>query len=167
MQREIAKIQGALGNRQDVIAAYLFGSMAHGKAHALSDVDVAVLFTHGLDQVTIFQRTLEIGTTLEQALCRPVDVVALNHAPTLLRFQVIKSGKLILERDRTQRCTFQMQTMSRYYDIRPYLQEQIRYTMQRIQKEGLGGGYHGHRNALEEARRLRAKLAPVASGTPE
>lgn len=37
----------------------------------------------------------------------------------------------------------------------------------RVSKEGLGRGYHGHRNALEEARRLSARLAADANRPPE
>lgn len=160
----IPKIQNALADRNDLAAIYLFGSVAEGKAHALSDIDVAVLFCADLSADQIFQRTLAIGTILEEALHTTVDVIPLNRATPFLRFQIIKNGKLILERDRTQRCLFQMRAMNAYYDAKPYLDYQRSEAIRRIREKGLGHGYQGHRNALAEIRKLRQTLArPEAS----
>jgi len=160
-----ARIRDTLGNQTDLIAVYLFGSVAEEKAHRLSDVDVAILFDAELDAEQIFQRTLAIGGLLEQALQRAVDVVPLNRAGPLLCFQVIQKGKVLLERDRTQRCLFHMRAMAAYYDAKPYLDYQRREAIRRIREKGLVHGYQGHRNALAEVRKLRATLAqPAARG---
>jgi len=155
-------IRAALLNREDLVAVYLFGSVARDQAHILSDVDVALLFPADLSAEAILARTLEIGTTLEDALHRPVDVIALNRASPALRFQVLKTGRLLLERDRTARCLFVIRALGQYYDIKPYLDYHKAQLLSRIRKEGLRRGYHGHRNALAEARRLSAQLAADA-----
>lgn len=152
----------ALGDQPDLVAAYLFGSTARGQDHTLSDVDVALLFRDGLSDADRFARTLEIGGALEVALRRPVDVVALNRAPPALCFQVLRHGRLLLERDRTARCLFVMHALNRYYDAKPYLDYHNALLLARIREEGLGRGYHGHRDALAEARQLSARLAPDA-----
>lgn len=162
----VEKIGTALHNSPDIVAVYLFGSTARGEAHALSDVDVAVLFATDLPAADRFARTLEIGVVLDETLRRPVDVIALNQAPPALCFQVLKHGRLILEKDRTQRCVFVMHALSRYYDAKPYLDYHSAQLLSRIRKEGLGGGYHGHRNALTQARQLSAYLAADASSSP-
>lgn len=160
----IPKVQNALVDYTDLIAVYLFGSVAEGKAHALSDIDVAVLFYDDLSPDQIFQRTLAVGTALEAALHTTVDVIPLNRAAPFLRFQIIKNGKLVLERDRTQRCLFQMSAMNAYYDAKPYLDYQRSEAIRRIREKGLGHGYQGHRNTLAEIRKLRQTLArPEAS----
>jgi len=155
-------IRTALQDRRDLVAVYLFGSVAQDQAHALSDVDVAVLFRERLPPEAIFAYTLEIGAVLEEALRRPVDVVALNRASPALRFQVLKRGRLLLEHDRTARCLFVMQALNQYYDAKPYLDYHNARLLSRISKEGLGRGYYGHRNALEEAKRLSTQLAANA-----
>lgn len=154
-----AKIRERLSNQDDLIAVYLFGSVAEGKAHGLSDIDVAVLFADDLSAEELFGRTLAIGGMLEQVLQRTVDLIPLNRAGPLLRFQVIQKGTLLLEKDRTQRCLFQMRAMNAYYDAKPYLDYQRGETLRRIRENGLGHGYQGHRNALAEIRKLRATLA--------
>ena len=147
-----------------LIAAYLFGSVAQGKAHKQSDIDIALFFEPTLDPKTIYAHTVTIGGLLEAACAAPVDVVALNLAPLALQFKILQSGLLIVDHNPTSRCLFQMRTMSRYYDALPFLRYHQAQTVRRIQQEGLGYGYHGHRNALTEARRLRATLAPTATG---
>lgn len=162
----VESIRTALHDSPDLVAAYLFGSTARDQAHALSDVDVAVLFAAELSSADVLARTLEIGVILDEALRRPVDVIALNRAPPALCFQVLKYGRLLLEQDRTQRCVFVMHALGRYYDAKPYLDYHNTRLLSRIREEGLGGGYHGHRNALAEARQLSANLATDASSTP-
>jgi predicted nucleotidyltransferase len=157
-------IRTVLRDRQDLAAVYLFGSRAQNQAHALSDVDVAVLFSEELEARVIFERTLEIGVILENALHGPVDVIALNRATPLLRFQVIKHGRLLLEHDRTARCLFVMRALNQYYDAKPYLNYHNALLLSKVSKKGLGRGYDGHRNALEKARQLSARLAANASG---
>lgn len=155
----IETIRRILDPCNDVVAVYLFGSVAEGQAHAQSDIDIAVLYTPEPSRTRLFQLNLEIGSRLEDALRGPIDVVNLNNAPPLLAFQVLQTGQLILEHNRTQRCIFQMHAMNRYYDSRRYLEEQRTAAIRRIREGGLGRGYRGHRNALAEARRLRAALA--------
>ena len=162
----VETISAALHNHPDLVAVYLFGSTARDQAHALSDVDVAVLFATELSAADVFGRTLEIGTILDETLRLPVDVIALNRVPPALCFQVLKHGRLLLEQDRTQRCVFVMHALSRYYDAKPYLDYHNTRLLSRIREEGLGGGYHGHRNALAQARQLSAYLAADASSTP-
>lgn len=156
------KIIAALQDRQDLIAVYLFGSAAQGSAHALSDVDVAVLFVDSLPAKAVFAHTLEIGTILEGLFPQPVDVVALNRAPPFLRFQVIKTGKLLLERDRAARCLFVMRALNQYYDAKPYLDYQAACLVARIAREGLGRGTSSDYDALAQARRVSARLAATA-----
>lgn len=162
----VEDIRTALHNSPDLVAVYLFGSTARDQAHARSDVDVAVLFAAGLSPEDVFARTLEIGVILDETLRRPVDVIALNRAPPALCFQVLKRGRLLLEQDRTQRCVFVMRALGQYYDAKPYLDYHNTRLLSRIREEGLGGGYHGHHNALAQARQLSAYLAANASGSP-
>jgi predicted nucleotidyltransferase len=162
----VENIRAALQNGPDLVAVYLFGSTARGQAHALSDVDVAVLFAAELSAAGLFARTLELGVVLDEALRRPVDVIALNRAPPALCFQVLRHGRLLLENDRTQRCVFVMHALGRYYDAKPYLDYHNTRLLSRIREEGLGGGYHGHRNALAQARQLSAHPASDAGSAP-
>jgi len=162
-------VRSALADRDDLVALYLFGSVATGVVHALSDVDVAVLLAGDLDEDELFVRGLEIGALLETALRsigRPIDLVVLNRAAPALVFQVFKTGRLLLDRDPDARSLFVMRTLSRYYDGQRYREYHAEQLLARIRREGLGRGYRGDRNALAEARRLSARLASVSRRNP-
>ena len=73
--------------RSEVIAAYLFGSRAEGVARADSDADIAVL-TDPLPPDSLKYR-LEIMEETGRLIRLNTEIVLLNEAPTLLRFQVI------------------------------------------------------------------------------
>ena len=170
MEREgkaelIAKITAYLAQQERPVAAYLFGSLAEETDHHLSDVDVALLLPYKTDRETAFDTRLRVAAALEKLCQRSVDVVILNHAPPLLRFQVVQRGRVLMERDSATRCLFQARTMSEYYDAQRYLDYQFSHLIRRIREEGLGAGYQGHRDTLEEARRLSKGLATLSADT--
>ncbi len=121
-----------LGGRPDVAAAYLFGSRARGGARAGSDTDVAVLFAAGLDPVARLERRVDMAAGLERAVGGRVDVVDLEEAGAVLVHQVLKYGRLLVERDPARRVRFEVAARRRYLDG------------QRRREEYLRGGQRGH-----------------------
>ncbi|SEO40585.1 Predicted nucleotidyltransferase [Duganella sp. CF517] len=78
-----------------LLAVYLFGSRANGRAGPDSDVDMAVLVAGKLDPVT----TWELAQLLaNQANC-DVDLVDLRGASTVMQYQVITTGILLWKKD--------------------------------------------------------------------
>ncbi|MEA3338488.1 MAG: nucleotidyltransferase domain-containing protein [Chloroflexota bacterium] len=70
-----------LATQPDVIAAYLFGSLAEGRATSHSDVDTAILFADASDPLAVGDRQLQLMDELERFTDREADVVILNTAP--------------------------------------------------------------------------------------
>lgn len=70
-------------------AIYRFGSWGTEMARAESDIDLAVLPRQPLDAVLCW----ELGQSLAVLAGRDVDLVDLLRASTVLRMQVISSGK--------------------------------------------------------------------------
>jgi predicted nucleotidyltransferase len=93
-----------------VIAIYQFGSTVQGGDHDASDLDLAVLARSPLDNLDRW--TLQ--EDLAAAIGRDVDLVDLRSASTVMRAQVLRSGNVLAERDRTARQQFEMQTCSAY-----------------------------------------------------
>ncbi|MBE3585692.1 MAG: nucleotidyltransferase domain-containing protein [Thermoanaerobacter sp.] len=61
----ISTITSYMEQQADVLAAYLFGSMARGRGKQDSDVDIAVLFTPSMeDKFARFNRRLEMEIAL-------------------------------------------------------------------------------------------------------
>ena len=103
-----ALLRAFFAARQDVVAAYLFGSVAAGTAGPASDLDVAVLLP---DHATVAERW-ETGIELAMRIgvvfgTNEVDVVVLNDAPESLGRAVIFTGLLVAGEHSARRTTFE------------------------------------------------------------
>ena len=128
-----------LVSQSDVVAGYIFGSMAQGRARPGSDVDVAVLLSDDLDGEARFMRRLRLMNEVSDVCGREADVIVLNDAPPLLQHQVLKHGRLVFERDRAARVEFEVRAGKIYADLKPmrrFFQEAL---FREIQEVGLGG----------------------------
>ena len=87
-----------------VQSAYLFGSQATGKTTKLSDYDFAVLLDGKVKEKLYSEYQLEIISELLRIVkTNHLDLVVLNDSktPLFLKYNVIKEGKVIYERNKT------------------------------------------------------------------
>ena len=108
-----------------VLAGWLFGSVARGRAGVLSDVDFAVLLRgdapRGMDRLVLLDRIAERAGRILGLPGEQVDVVALEDQPTTFQHSVLRTGKLLYERDPAARRLFAWQAILRYLDFKPTL----------------------------------------------
>ena len=122
----------------DVLAAYLFGSLAKGISHAQSDIDVAVIFEPSVPPSEYFKREAAVTLALMLLLhTDAVDIVSLNEAPLLLAFQVLKYKRLLYSADEFRRAEFEVRIIGMYYDFKPMIDRYGRQMFQRIKERGL------------------------------
>lgn len=118
-----------------VIAAYLFGSHAEGRAHRESDIDVAVLLDRDRcpGEAERFDARLRLIGSIGAALgSRDVDLVVLNDAPPGLARAIVTRGRRVFCRDAEVDHAFVRTTLSRAADLDPFLRR-----MRRIKLEAL------------------------------
>lgn len=116
IEDKLRRIEGALRERDEVVFAYLFGSIARGRYSGMSDVDIGVYLRPDLPQEEVFRIHVELASELSFRDLR-VDLVILNEASLKLAFEVIK-GKLLLSRDECLRKEFVYRTIREYLDRR-------------------------------------------------
>jgi len=100
----------------------LFGSRAVGRAIPTSDVDVAVYLDKKLCG-DFFEKRLDLIVKFSKLLKKETDVLILNTAFPFLRYVVLKEGKLIFDRDESQRIDFELKSINEYFDFRPVLEK--------------------------------------------
>lgn len=93
---------------------YVFGSAGTTYERPDSDLDVAVMYP---SQLTA-KRRLELTATVEEATGRTVDLVDLTTADPIIRRQILANGTLIHAADSATRSTFEMATLSEYFDVK-------------------------------------------------
>jgi uncharacterized protein len=94
--------------QQDVVLAYLFGSLAQERA--ANDVDIALLMSDALPAYPLRQQIAD-WLNIER-----IDVVDLRHASPVLRFEIISSGKLLYASREAMRHQFEMAVLREYKD---------------------------------------------------
>jgi len=121
--------------RREIQAAYVFGSVAAGRARVDSDVDLAVLVDRRVRPAQMLKYRLKLMGDLGSALGRSdVEVVILNEAPPLLAHRILSQGKLVFERSASARVEFQVRTASRYSDLVPMFETHIRYLKKSVRE---------------------------------
>jgi len=103
----------ALESWPGVRLAVLFGSTARGQSGPGSDLDVGVLFEAGQESAA----SLEVA--LARAAGRRLDLVRLDAAPPLLRFEVARDGRVLLERAPHAWVDFRARAMTDWWDWAP------------------------------------------------
>jgi predicted nucleotidyltransferase len=99
----------------EVDLAVLFGSAARGEERPDSDVDVGVLRLDSSSEHRAF-----VEAALGRAVGRTVDVVYLDEAPPLLRFEIARDGVPLLERSPHAWADFRVRAMRDWWDWAPY-----------------------------------------------
>jgi predicted nucleotidyltransferase len=78
-----------------LLAIYIFGSIASGENIESSDIDIAFLAQDKLDNIARWDLSQKLSIVLQ---C-DVDLVDLRRCSEVFRFQIISNGKLIYTKD--------------------------------------------------------------------
>ena len=135
-QEIIGVLSPVLRASKAVLFAYLFGSSATGKTHRHSDVDIAVTLSNKIPAKRFLAWRLAMLPKLCSVLKTDnVDLVVLNDAPLVLRYEIVSSGKIALNAKPKQELEFRLRTMDEYFDTAP-MRAMFRRVMQQKIKEG-------------------------------
>ena len=121
--------RGALRNGPPLRIAAVFGSAARGSSHAGSDVDLAIW---PRDEELSLEAELDLQVKLERAIGRQVDLVRLDRASTLVRWEVARQGALVLAEPPWEWTRFVARAASDYGDFQPALAEAVRRLHRRL-----------------------------------
>jgi len=140
-------VRAYFAGREEVSAVYLFGSVARGRAHRHSDVDVAVLLREDVLRLSPSElaayRMARIGELMDALHTDAVDLIVLNTASALVAFEAIHRGRLVLSRDQSIRVKLELDIRHRYLDMLPLLALKARYLKERLDRGEFGKARHG------------------------
>jgi predicted nucleotidyltransferase len=116
----LGRLRRALSLVPDLEYALLFGSAATRGPDAARDIDVAVALAHPFG---LLERA-RLATELETAVGREVDLVDLDDASTLLRWEVVKNGRAILVNSPAALLALKARVPIERADLEPYLERE-------------------------------------------
>jgi len=101
---------------------YLYGSTVDPDVPAVRDVDLAVLTEPALDLDDLLRLRAEVVTEVGG----PLDLVSLNDASIVLAHEVADFGVCLYADPPETETDFVVRARARYWDFKPYLDEQWR-----------------------------------------
>ena len=112
-----AKLAPFFDKNQDVLALYLFGSVAEGTANAASDLDFGVLLKRNQESSYYAEARLDLTAQLLTLFKRDdIDLVILNTSTSrALRFSIVTDGLVLFERY-PDLCQYELNLRREYFD---------------------------------------------------
>lgn len=126
-QETIDKIKEYYVSKPEVIAVYLYGSFARGEAKADSDIDLAVLVEESDKYKGFAIPQVVFAQDLTEKLGREIEVQDLTSVALEFKHRVITEGILIYCNAPEKRIGFEVSTINRYFDLKPFYDEYYRY----------------------------------------
>ena len=128
-----------LARRPRVQLVYLFGSSTRPDAGAtggaVRDVDLAV----STDPPSSLEELHKLRAELVEEIHRPIDLVSLDHASIVLAHEVVEGGVCLYARSPEVETEFVTRSRARFWDWRPYREEQWRFAGERLEERRRGG----------------------------
>ncbi|RAK07513.1 hypothetical protein C8C77_11359 [Halanaerobium saccharolyticum] len=130
-QQIIDKINNIAKEYKFIQAVYLFGSQARDKADQNSDIDIAVLL-----EADYSEKSGEIKIKLYEEFIKEgldnIDLVILNQASALLKYEVVKENYLIYKKNDFDAASYQSLMIRKYLDFEYYLKKNQQKFKERI-----------------------------------
>lgn len=122
-KRDINALEGYFKQEKGILIAYLFGSQCQkeivkskGKPR---DIDIAILFDHDVSLRELLTIRADITSLFRT---EKIDVVPLNNASPLLKYEVVAGGRVIYKKGDDILFNFEMKALSHFMDTH-YLRE--------------------------------------------
>jgi predicted nucleotidyltransferase len=119
----IEKITAILQGKKYILFAYIFGSFTSGKS--FNDIDVGI-FISAEKPGSLLVLELEMERELGDILRIPADVRIINSAPIPFVYNVLKSGIVILDNNKSLRTDFEGLIYKKYFDYKHLRNEYLR-----------------------------------------
>lgn len=139
MQKDILEVKSILEEHMkdlvkdyNIKLVYIFGSYSKGSNRINSDLDIAVYIEGETNYIT----KLDILYDLVGILNRDdIDLVILNNVNEILKFQVIKYGKIIYMESLYTKVIFESNVMKEYMDKEHFRNTQNKYSHDNFLKQ--------------------------------
>lgn len=136
---ERRQLRDYFSTQPQVVAVYLYGSVARGTANKLSDIDLAVMLEQFDDHTSQFQLQA-IGKMMTIFKTDDVDVQILSpQTAPAIALQMLK-GKVIYTGQPAKKIAVEAQILSRYQDFEPFIRLDISQMHKRLEEGTYGSG---------------------------
>src|SRR5580658_980922 len=118
----VQRVAAALSGVEAVRVAWVFGSQVERTAGPRSDLDLAVAYRRGLDEVEREKARRQVVAALTDSLGRlgeRADVVDVERGSSAVAFKALRGGLRVLSRSEPERVEAEVRVLRRYDDVAP------------------------------------------------
>ena len=113
----------------------LFGSQARGDSSKNSDVDIAMLFKKTcFNKKNILDLRSELTAVFTTKIKKDCDIIILNQAPLLLKYQILKYGQNIYISPDFDFNSYFSLSLKQYFDFKYYQKIHFKGLLERIKR---------------------------------
>lgn len=111
--QKITTLTEFLAADPNIVFAYLFGGLTHGRQNPLSDIDIAVYIEDmkKLDYIELYGKTTNVLGTDE------LDLVILNTSPISLTGRILQNRKVLTDKNPFLRHRYESANLRKYFDF--------------------------------------------------
>jgi predicted nucleotidyltransferase len=124
------RARAVLAARPGVRFGLLFGSAVTKGTERARDLDVAVGFVGSPSLMELAR----LSDDLEAAVGMPVDVVDVETATTLLRWEIVRTGRMIHGRAEAAALEFLARVPVEWSDVQPYREREVAGLRRRLEE---------------------------------
>jgi predicted nucleotidyltransferase len=123
MEQQLNELVNWARGQPEILALYLYGSLAEGRADSLSDVDVGILVKLDISM----RRLWELEDHWLARWPEHIDLRVLNSAPLSFRYEVTACGQRLWAADVGTVADIESLIWRQYWDFRPKLEQDWGY----------------------------------------
>jgi predicted nucleotidyltransferase len=127
----IKNCKDILTRYEEIVFTYIFGTFAQDKMRVDSDIDIAIYLNSKID----IDKYLEIKADLSEICKKEIDLIILNEATPLLKYQIYKNNIPLFTRDKGAETKYKIKTLFEYNDMKRYLDLSYDKNIDRLKKE--------------------------------
>ena len=127
MDKLVEEILAWAKSQSEILALYLYGSVAEERANAMSDLDIGLLLRPELTKQAMWRLEDRWSALWPEV----VDLRVLNHAPATFQFEVTTNGQRLWTADASLVAAHESLIWRKYWDEEPRLKEATAAHMQK------------------------------------
>lgn len=127
----LEKIKEVLFDNKKIIFCYVFGSYAENRQRDGSDMDIAIYVK---EKVEVYEY-IELKNELEKLLIKDVDLVILNDATPLIKYEIYVNHVKVFSKNKEIENDYLIKVLFEYEDVKKYLNYGYNSMIERIKRE--------------------------------
>ncbi len=132
---KLKEISIDLARRYNISYILLFGSYARGDYKGYSDIDIAVKFPSGWSDEEYIMKAGELALDLSEELDVRVDVVPVNIADSILKYEIYSSGQLVYSSNMDEYYDDMVNAIDEYLDFKEHFEKHYKRILSDIMRE--------------------------------